>query len=93
VTLLAPVERVGTALAFRVAGWPADRLRDELSRRAHAIVGLVRAADAIRVSVGCWNTEEEIGRFSEAVAELAATTPEEAARRRPPLLVLPADRP
>jgi selenocysteine lyase/cysteine desulfurase len=92
VTLLAPVERVSTALAFRVDGWPTDRLRDELSRRAHAIVGRVRAADAVRVSVGCWNTEDEIDRFGRAVAELAAITPEDAARRRPPLLVVPGDR-
>jgi selenocysteine lyase/cysteine desulfurase len=92
VTLLAPVERVSTALAFRVDGWPTDRLRDELSRRAHAVVGRVRAADAVRVSVGCWNTEDEIDRFGRAVAELAAITPEDAARRRPPLLVVPGDR-
>lgn len=91
-TLVAPLERVGTVLAFRVAGWPAAQLREELGRRAFAVVGVVESADAIRLSVGCWNSEAEIGRFAEAVSELAATTPDRLPRR-PPIAVVPADRP
>jgi len=93
VTLLAPPDRVGTVLVVRVDGWSAERLREELGRRVYAIVGVVESADAIRVSVGCWNTEEEIRRFAEAVAEASTTGPDRASRPRPPIVVVPADRP
>jgi selenocysteine lyase/cysteine desulfurase len=90
--VVAAADWVAATLAIRVAGWPADGLRAELGRRAFAMVGLVPEADAVRVSVGCWNAEDEIERFVRAVADLAAITPEDAARRRPPLLVVPGDR-
>jgi len=91
VTILAPPDRVGALLAVHVDGWPADRLREELGRRAFAIVGLVESAEALRMSIGFWNTEDEIRRFAEALAELTTTTPERVARR-PPIAIVPAER-
>lgn len=82
-----------TILSFRLGGWPADRLREELGRRVFALVGVTSSADAVRVSVGCWNTEDEIRRFAAGVAALAATTPEEAERRRPAITVIGGERP
>ena len=92
VTFLAPPDRIATVLSLRVDGWPADRLREELGRRAYAIVGLVESADGLRMSVGCWNTEDEIRRLAGALAELAGTGPEQASERRPPIVVVPGDR-
>jgi L-cysteine/cystine lyase len=91
-SFLAPPDTARTILAFRLDGWPATTLRDELGRRVFAVVGLNVSADAVRVSVGWWNTEEELRRFCETVDELAAIRPEQIVRR-PPILVLPADPP
>lgn len=92
VTLVAPLENLATTLAFRVDGWQGGRLRSELLRRAHALVGVSEDADAVRVSVGCWNTDEEIQTFTSAVAELARTTPDQVGRQRPPLVIVRSDR-
>jgi L-cysteine/cystine lyase len=89
-SFLARPDTAKTILAFRLDGWPATTLREELGRRVFAVVGLSASAEALRVSVGWWNTEEEIRRFCESVAELAATRPDQIVRR-PPILVLPAD--
>jgi L-cysteine/cystine lyase len=91
-SFLAPPDTARTILAFRLDGWPATTMRDELGRRVFAVVGLNASADAVRVSVGWWNTEEELRRFCETVDELAAIRPEQIVRR-PPILVLPADPP
>lgn len=89
-SFLARPDTAKTILAFRLDGWPATTLREELGRRVFAVVGLSASAEALRVSVGWWNTEEEIRRFCESVAELAAIRPDQIVRR-PPILVLPAD--
>jgi L-cysteine/cystine lyase len=91
-SFVAPPDTARTILAFRLDGWHATTLRDELGRRVFAVVGLSASADAVRVSLGWWNTEDEIRRFCEAVAELAEIRPEQIVRR-PPILVLPADPP
>jgi L-cysteine/cystine lyase len=91
-SFLAPPETARTILAFRLDRWPATTLREELGRRVFAVVGLNASADALRVSVGWWNTEEEIRRFCESVGELAGIRPDQIVRR-PPILVLPADPP
>lgn len=90
VELLTPRERRAAIVAFRVAGWDAERVREELGRRVFAICGVVdaQAESAIRLSVGCWNTDEELDRSVAAVRELAAHTPE-TLPRRPGLVILP----
>lgn len=87
VTLLTPRGRMATLVAFCVAGWPSETLREQLGRRVYAITRTIAALDALRISVGFFNTEEEVRRFVAAVAELAATTPERLPER-PPLLIV-----
>jgi selenocysteine lyase/cysteine desulfurase len=90
VEILTPAEQRAAIVAFRVAGWEAERVRDELGRRVFAICGVVDApgGSAIRLSVGCWNSDEELDRSVAAVRELAAHTPE-TLPRRPGLVILP----
>ena len=76
VELLTPRERMATLVAFRIAGWPAEQARVEISRRSFAIFRTV-PDDALRISVGFYNTEAELERFAETVALVAAHTPED----------------
>jgi selenocysteine lyase/cysteine desulfurase len=69
-------------LALRISRWSAEEAADELSRSIFAITDVDRDANALRVSVGAWNLEEELGRFVERVAELAVHTPGTLPRRR-----------
>jgi selenocysteine lyase/cysteine desulfurase len=74
-------------LSFRIAGWDAEQAVEELSRSAFVIADMSRPADAIRVSVGAWNREDELDRFVERVAELAAHSPA-TLPRRPSLTII-----
>ena len=74
-------------LAFRISGWDAEQAAEELSRSAFVIADVDSGADVIRVSVGAWNREDELDRFVERVAELAAHTPA-SLPRRPSLTIL-----
>ena len=74
-------------LAFRIIGWDAEQAAEELSRSAFAITDVESEADVVRVSVGAWNREDELDRFVERVAELAAHTPA-SLPRRPSLTIL-----
>jgi selenocysteine lyase/cysteine desulfurase len=67
--------QVSGIVSFRIKGWESGHALDELGARVFAIAGHIESLDAIRVSVGAWNTEDEIDRFVEAVALLAAHTP------------------
>jgi selenocysteine lyase/cysteine desulfurase len=85
-----PVGAAGPAsplLAFRIRGWEAEDAADELSRSIFAITDVDRGADALRVSVGAWNLEDELGRFVERIADLAAHTPE-TLPRKPALTII-----
>ena len=79
-------------MAFRIRGWEAEDAADELSRSVFAITEVDRDANALRVSVGAWNVEDELGRFVERVADLAAHTPE-TLPRKPALMVISAPQP
>lgn len=83
------VERAHHAalLSFRIAGWDAEQAVEELSRSAFVIADVSRPADAIRASVGAWNREDELDRFVERVAELAAHSPA-TLPRRPSLTII-----
>lgn len=74
-------------LAFRIIGWDAEQAAEELARSAFAITDVESEADVIRVSVGAWNREDELDRFVERVADLAAHTPA-SLPRRPSLTIL-----
>jgi L-cysteine/cystine lyase len=82
VTVLTPREHMATLIAFQVEGWTPDELRDELGARVFAITRTIPLIDALRISVGFYNSEEELDRFVAAVALLAAHTPESIPARR-----------
>jgi L-cysteine/cystine lyase len=82
VTLLTPRERMATLVSFRIAGWPAEEELDELAARTFAIARTVPPVDAIRISVGCWTSDDELERFLAGVRLLAAHTPETIPARR-----------
>lgn len=77
----------GAVAAFTIEAWPAEEAAEELSRGVFAIVEVDVNADVVRASVGAWNREQEIDRFVERVADLAAHTPA-TLPREPSLTVL-----
>jgi selenocysteine lyase/cysteine desulfurase len=72
---VAPADELPAIVTFRVAGWPATEAAEQLGRRVFALLSAVPESDALRASVGWFNSEEELDRFAGAVAELAAHTP------------------
>ena len=91
VTVLTPRERMATLVSFRIAGWTPDAALAELGARVFAIARTLPALDAIRISVGFFNTEEEIERLAAAVELLARHSPETLPPRR--LVILGQDGP
>jgi L-cysteine/cystine lyase len=74
VTLLTPRDAMATLVTFRIAGWRSEAAVDELGARAFAITRAL-PMDAVRISVGFWNTDEELERFASVVELLAAHEP------------------
>jgi selenocysteine lyase/cysteine desulfurase len=66
---------MATLVTFRLPGWPAERVAEELARRVFASVRAISVLDAVRLSVGFFTTEEELGRVMDLVAEIARHTP------------------
>ncbi len=93
VTLVTPRARMGTLVTFRVAGWPAAAAVAELGTRAFAIIRDMPPIEAIRISVGFWNTDEELDRFAAAVELLARHTPDTIPPRRTLAVLGTDDRP
>jgi selenocysteine lyase/cysteine desulfurase len=75
-----------TTLPFAIAGWSAGDVATELGRRAHAQLDVDVGRDLLVASVGAWIREDEIDRFTAAVTEIAAHTPDSLPRR--PLLTV-----
>ncbi len=75
VALLTPLGRMATLVTFRVEGWPAQRVAEELARRVFATVRPIPGLQAVRLSVGFFTTEEELSRTLDVVALLARHTP------------------
>jgi L-cysteine/cystine lyase len=82
VTVLTPVHQMATLVTFRIEGWPAKVALAELGARAFAIARTVDSLDAVRISVGFFNSDDELDRFTQAVALLAGHTPETIPPRR-----------
>ncbi|MCI0346427.1 MAG: aminotransferase class V-fold PLP-dependent enzyme, partial [Chloroflexi bacterium] len=82
VELLTPRHQMSTLVTFRIRGWRAETAVAELGSRVFAIVRSIPFLDAVRASVGFFNSEAELDRFVEAVALLAAHTPETIPPRR-----------
>ncbi len=87
VEVLTPRDRMATLVAFRVTGWtPGEAIR-VLARRHFAVLRTLLPLRALRASVGFFNTEPELARFVEGVAEVASHTPD-SLPDRPELVVL-----
>ncbi len=82
VSLITPPGAMAGLVTLQVAGWPAQAVLDELGARAFVIARVVEHLDAVRFSIGWFNTEEEIERALRLVAELAVHTPESMPERR-----------
>jgi L-cysteine/cystine lyase len=82
VELLTPRNQMATLVTFRIGGWSPDAALDELGGRVFAIARSVPLVDALRISVGFFNSDEEIDRFVGAVRLLAEHTPETLPPRR-----------
>jgi L-cysteine/cystine lyase len=76
VEVVTPRDHMAGLVTFRIAGWKPGPALHELSQRTLAIARSIPPLDAIRVSVGFFNTEAELRRFCAGVALLAETTPE-----------------
>ena len=82
VTVLTPLDRMATLVTFTIAGWSAQAALDELGARVFAIARTISSLDAVRISVGFFNSDEELERLAGAVELLAAHTPETVPARR-----------
>jgi L-cysteine/cystine lyase len=82
VSVLTPIDRMATLVTFQIAGWSAQAALEELGARVFAIAGTVPDLDALRISVGFFNSGEELERLAAAVELLAAHTPETLPPRR-----------
>ena len=82
VTVLTPLERMATLVAFRIAGWTPQAALDELGARVFAVARTIPQLDALRISVGFFNSEDELERFAGTVELLAGHTPETLPPRR-----------
>ncbi len=82
VHVVTPRDHMATLVVFRVDGWTPDELKDELGARVFAITRTIPLVDALRISVGFFNAEDELARFVDAVELLAAHTPETIPARR-----------
>ena len=87
VTVMTPPDHMAALVSFRVAGWPTDEVVATLATRLQAIARTVPDGDLIRLSVGWYNTDEELEQVVGLVTEMAATTPA-SLPRRPPLVIL-----
>jgi L-cysteine/cystine lyase len=82
VTVLTPTERMATLVTFRISGWSAEAALDELGARVFLIARTLPGLDALRISVGFFNSDEELERLARGVELLAAHTPETLPPRR-----------
>jgi L-cysteine/cystine lyase len=82
VTVLTPRHAMAGLITFRVAGWPAQAIWEELGARVFAIARTVPLVDAVRISVACFTSEDELERLASCLELLAAHTPETVPPRR-----------
>ena len=76
VEVLTPRENMAGLVTFRIAGWRSAAALRELSQRTLCIARTIPPLDAVRISVGFFNTEGELRRFRDGVALVAENTPE-----------------
>ena len=76
VEVLTPRQNMAGLVSFRIAGWHSLAALRELSQRTLCIARNIPPLDAIRISVGFFNTEGELRRFRDGVALVAENTPD-----------------
>jgi L-cysteine/cystine lyase len=81
VDVITPPDHMAGLVTFRIAGWRSGPALKELSQRTKCIARTIPALDAIRISVGFYNTGSELRRFRDGVALLASSTPESLPRK------------
>ncbi len=91
VSLTTPPRGIAATVAFAISGWTVVDAAAELGRRAHVLLDVDVPRGLLVASVGAWLRDGEVDRFAQAVAELAAHTPETLPRR--PLLTVLAPAP
>jgi L-cysteine/cystine lyase len=87
VELRSPLDDSAAMAVFSIGAWNANDAIHELGARCFAVLGPPIDRGRLCVSVGAWNTEEELKRFVAAVELLAAHTAD-TLPRRPGLIVL-----
>jgi len=75
VEVLTPRENMAGLVTFKIAGWKSTAALKELSQRTLCIARTIPPLDAIRISVGFFNTGAELRRFRGGVALVAGNTP------------------
>jgi len=75
VEILTPAAGSRSILVFRVGGWSADAVLDELGARVFLLASSVPDLDAVRIGTGFFNTDAEIDRLADGVELLAAHAP------------------
>jgi selenocysteine lyase/cysteine desulfurase len=88
VELASPAPPESGVVSFRLPAWDVEEAADELNHRVQALTRPFAEAGVIRASVAWFNTDDEIERFAEGVAELGRHNPQ-TLPRRPRLVVLP----
>jgi selenocysteine lyase/cysteine desulfurase len=73
---------MATLVSFGIRGWTPQAALDELGARVFAIARTLPLLDALRISVGFFNSEEELDRFVAGVRLLSEHTPETLPPRR-----------
>jgi L-cysteine/cystine lyase len=76
VEVLTPTANMAGLVTFRIAGWKSSAALKELSQRTLCIARTIPPLDAIRISVGFFNTDGELRRFRDGVALVAENTPD-----------------
>jgi L-cysteine/cystine lyase len=76
VEVLTPRANMAGLVTFRIAGWKSSAALRELSQRTLCIARTIPPLDAIRISVGFFNTDGELRRFRDGVALVAENTPD-----------------
>jgi len=76
VEVLTPRDNMAGLVTFRIAGWKSGAALKELSQRTLCIARTIPPLDAVRISVGFFNTDGELRRFRDGVALVAENTPE-----------------
>lgn len=82
VELVTPRHQMATLVSFGIRGWTPQAALDELGARVFAIARTLPLLAALRISVGFFNSEEELDRFVATVRLLAEHSPETLPPRR-----------